>query len=99
MLDSKIWTPPRADKEPQFFCRVCRTSFITQKVFEQHVLNHGDDELEELRARHRAQHDQFYGWVDPEWETYNAALRRAGINPEVQYSQGRRSNIRRASES
>ena len=95
-----MWVPPRADKEPKFFCRMCQTQFLTEAVMERHVLTCAEKNLEEIRARHRDPVDSFYGeGVDPEWEKYNRALERAGINPEVQYNRGRRSNIRRASES
>lgn len=100
MSKSPIWTPPKADKEPKFFCRVCRTSFITEAVYIRHVTSHSDDDIAEIRARHKDPVDAFYGpGVDPEWAAYNEALERAGIDPETQYNRGRRSNIRRASES
>lgn len=98
-MSKGIWTPPRADKTPQFFCRLCRTSFITEGAYTRHVVNHPDDDIAEARARHKSAIDGYYGeGPDPEWAAYNAALERAGIDPVEQYNRGRRSNIRRASE-
>lgn len=99
MSEPKLWVPPRVDKEPHFFCRICKTQFITEKAMEHHVVKCGnDDTVAELRSQ-QARNQPFFAYVDPEWEAHNAALRAQGINPEVQYNRGRKSNIKRASES
>lgn len=100
MGHSKLWVPPRVDKTPRFFCRICKTQFLTEKVMERHVLACGnDDTVAQLRSQTRGNLDAFYTPVDPEWAAYNEALERQGINPEVQYNRGRKSGIRRANES
>lgn len=99
MSKPHLWTP-KSDDTPKFLCRICKTGFLTTGAMERHVLGCADpDKLDEIRARRNAPKDRFYQPVDPEWDAYNRALERAGINPEVQYARGRKSGIRRASES
>lgn len=83
---------------PGFQCRMCDAPFWTLPALESHVIKCSEDHASELAVAQAWWRD-FYGTVDPEWEQYNESLRRQGLDPEVQYARGRKSDIRRASES
>lgn len=93
-----LWVPEAA--RPGFVCRVCHAEFAKGDVsaYERHVVRCGEEHHDRLVAQ-TGELRRFNEPLDPEWEAYNAALRAAGIDPEEQYSRGRKSNIRRASES
>ena len=95
---SALWVPETA--RPGFVCRICGEEWARgdQAPFEKHLAACSEENHGRLVALN-AEKQKFNQHVDPEWETYNAGLRAAGINPEIQYSRGRRSNIRRAAES
>src|SRR6476469_8933549 len=87
-MSSQIWTPEnlKAKPLPKFRCKICDDGFHTLPAYESHVLKCWDeheDTLVEIIEEHRD--PVWYGPMDPEWEAYNAALRNAGVNPEIQY--------------
>lgn len=86
--------------EPKFICRICHTPFAQDEMhaFEHHVICCSNEHEAELMER-SPRHSPFAEAPDPEWQAYNEGLVAQGLNPEVQYSRGRRSNIRRARES
>lgn len=93
-----LWLPETA--RPGFVCRICGESFLRgdQGPFERHLVKCSEEHHDELVGLN-ADLQRFNRPLDEEWESYNADLRSRGIDPEVQYSRSRRSNIRRASES
>lgn len=95
----KLWLPP-TQTNPDFVgsCFVCGSQFTSQHVYTLHVTKCADRHGQELADLHEDAR-RWNAPVDPEWQDYNAALKAAGIDPDTQYSRGRRSNIRRASES
>lgn len=98
-MTAKLWIPP-SQTRPSFVgsCHICGEQFARQHTYMLHVTKCADrygQELSEL-------HSSLRTWnapVDPEWQDYNTGLQAAGIDPDEQYNRGRRSNIRRASES
>lgn len=97
-MSDKIWTPLRA--LPKFRCKICDEGLHTLPAYERHVLacwNQHEDTLMEIIDEHH--NEMWYGDPDPEWEAYNAALRNAGINPEVQYSRPKNSVKKLSTES
>lgn len=93
-----IWIPESARETPKFQCRICNDRFVELNSYERHVLKCSRAHETEL-AEAAEWHEWFHQAPDPEWETYNENYRRQGIDPNVQYSRNRRSNIRRARES
>lgn len=95
----ELWLPP-SQTRPGFIghCNVCGSDFGSRPAYTLHVVKcaeaHGQ-ELLELQADVR----RFNAAPDPEWQDYNEGLKAQGLDPEIQYARGRRSNIRRASES
>lgn len=85
---------------PKFFCRICKHPFGEDEMhqFEHHVIRCAQEHEEQLRER-SPRHSRFAEAPDPEWRDYNEALIAQGLDPMVQYSRGRKSNIRRARES
>lgn len=97
----ELWIPESAkDTQPaRFICRICNDRFVVWRAFEQHVIKCSkvhENELHEFAAYHQKIAQDI---PDPEWEAYNLGLRNQGIDPDVQFNRGRKSNIRRASES
>lgn len=96
---ANLWIPP-SQTNPDFVggCHICGSQFTRKFLYEQHVVKCADEYGQELQDLH----GDMRKWnepVDPEWMAYNTALKAAGISPDEQYNRGRRSNIRRASES
>ena len=85
---------------PFFRCRVCDAAFGEDEMhqFEHHVIRCAEANEEALMAKAPSR-NPIFAPLDPEWQQYNDKLRADGQNPEVQYNRGRRSGIRRASES
>lgn len=95
-----IWLPEssRDTKQVKFQCRICNHRFQTFRVYEDHVIRcskEHENELHEYGAWYVETHRE----PDPEWADYNLGLIKQGIDPDVQFSRGRKTNIRRASES
>lgn len=94
-----LWIPP-SQRNPAFIghCNICGSEYASRVAYEHHVAlcaSQHAQELADLNAEVRA----FTSEPDPEWGDYCRALKAEGCDPEVQYARGRRSNIRRASES
>lgn len=94
-----LWLPPSQTK-PQFVgsCHICAAQFTKEHLYVLHVVKCADQYAQELSELHSSMR-KWNEPVDPEWQAYNTSLERAGIDPDEQYARGRRSNIRRASES
>lgn len=85
-----------------FVCRICGEQIPVLDARSQvtHVQRCSEDFADELAALSPVRRLAEWNAVpDPEWESYNQSLKADGQDPEVQYARGRRSNIRRASES
>lgn len=96
-----LWLPETARPPSVFVCRICGEEIPLLSMSDQtkHVQRCSEqyrEALEELSPVRRLA--EWNAVPDPEWEAYNNALKADGLNPEVQYNRGRRSNIRRASE-
>lgn len=99
-MASEIWLPSSATdtKKVRFQCRICNHKFQTFRVYEDHVVKcsrQHDAELHDYADWYTRTHQE----PDPEWGAYNADLTNRGIDPDIQFSRGRKSNIRRARES
>lgn len=98
---SPLWLPESAQPR-MFVCRICgeEIPLTDARSQELHVVACSGEHQDVLSTLSPAAR---LGWwndpVDPEWEAYNLAIRDAGRDPEEQYNRGRKSNIRRASES
>lgn len=95
----ELWLPPSMTR-PQFVgsCAICGSDFTSRPKYERHMAqcaDHYAQELVELRAEQR----KWDADPDPEWAAYNRQLAADGVDVMSQYARGRRTNIRRASES
>lgn len=77
---------------------MCNDRFTDLRALEAHVIKCSRVHENEL-ADAAAWHTEFHEAPDPEWAAYNEDLRRQGIDPNVQFNRGRKSNIRKAGES
>lgn len=95
-----LWIPSSArDTQPaKYQCRICNGKFVEFRAFESHVITCSKVHENEL-ADASAWHSEFHEHPDPEWHQYNEDLRQAGLDPNIQFSRNRKTNIRRASES